>query len=74
MRETTGIYLFGAKRVFVKLENGRVNIRVGGGFMKIEEFVSFYTAAEVERYEARLRDEADFKKTAVLAQISKGML
>ncbi len=32
-REDKGIYLFGSKRVFVKVENGKIIIRVGGGFM-----------------------------------------
>ena len=38
VREDLGIYTFGSKRVFVKLENGKVIVRVGGGFMKIEDF------------------------------------
>lgn len=50
VREMMGIYMFGAKRVFVKLENGRINVRVGGGFMRIEDFIKFYTPSEVEKY------------------------
>ena len=34
-REDTGVYYFGTKRIFVKLEQGKVIIRVGGGFMQI---------------------------------------
>jgi hypothetical protein len=32
-REDRGIYIFGSKRVFVKVEQGKIIIRVGGGFM-----------------------------------------
>lgn len=32
LREGQGVYTFGTKRVFVKMENGKIFIRVGGGF------------------------------------------
>jgi hypothetical protein len=38
-REGDGIYRFGKKRAFVKCEKDHVIIRVGGGFMNIDEFV-----------------------------------
>ena len=38
-RENTGVYHFGTKRVFIKLEQGKVIIRVGGGFMQIDDFL-----------------------------------
>ncbi len=38
-RESEGVYKYGMKRVFIKLENDQIIIRVGGGFMNIEEFV-----------------------------------
>ncbi len=34
-----GNYLFGAKKIYVKLISGRLVVRVGGGFMSIEEFL-----------------------------------
>ena len=40
LRESEGVYKFGRKRVFLKLGNGNsVLVKVGGGFMHIEEFM-----------------------------------
>ena len=39
MRESTGVYEFGSKRVNVRIEKGRILIRTGGGFMSIDEFL-----------------------------------
>ena len=50
-RENEGIYTFGTKKVFLKLENGKVKIRVGGGFTQIEEFIEIYAPIELERQE-----------------------
>jgi hypothetical protein len=33
LREDREVYSFGTKRVFVKYENGKIIVRVGGGFM-----------------------------------------
>lgn len=53
-REQPEIYNFGSKRIFVKLENGRIistlySVRVGGGFMTIEEFIEVYTPIEMDK-------------------------
>jgi hypothetical protein len=53
-REDFEIYHFGTKRIFVKMENGKIIIRVGGGFMLIDEFIEIYTPIELEKSEARL--------------------
>ena len=53
-REDFEIYTFGTKRVFVKIEKGKVIVRVGGGFMQIDEFIEIYTPIELEKQEARL--------------------
>ena len=39
VRESEGIYKYGKKRVFIKIENDLVIIRVGGGYLTIEEFI-----------------------------------
>lgn len=39
MRESEGVYEFGTKRVNVRLEKDRILIRVGGGYMSIDEFL-----------------------------------
>ena len=39
VREMPGHYQYFKKKVIMKVENGNLVIRVGGGFMSIEEFV-----------------------------------
>ena len=39
MRESEGIYQFGTKRVYVKVDQGGIHIRVGGGYLSIDEFL-----------------------------------
>ena len=50
LRESEGVYLFGSKRVYIKIEKGdNILIRVGGGFMHIGEFISQYTLIEMDK-------------------------
>ena len=54
LRESEGVYQFGQRRVFIKIEKGNnILVRVGGGFMHIEEFIDKYTAQEVEKCERK---------------------
>lgn len=39
MRDSSGVYEFGSKKVSVRIEKGRILIRVGGGYMSIDEFL-----------------------------------
>ena len=40
LRESEGVYRFDMKRVYIKVEKGeRIVVRVGGGFMDIEDFL-----------------------------------
>jgi chromosome segregation ATPase len=48
-REEPGIYIFGTRKVLIKVEQGKLIIRVGGGFMNIEEFLEIYTPIEYEK-------------------------
>lgn len=50
-REESGVYLFGTKRIFLKLENGNIVIRIGGGFTSIQNFIEVYTPIELQRQE-----------------------
>ena len=44
LRESEGVYQFGQKRVYVKVEKGNtILVRVGGGSMHIDEFISQYS-------------------------------
>ena len=42
-------YLFGTKKVSAKIINGRLVIRVGGGYMGIEEFMMYYGQQELQK-------------------------
>jgi intracellular sulfur oxidation DsrE/DsrF family protein len=40
LRETEGVYFFGKKRVYIKIEKGKsLMVRVGGGYISIDEFI-----------------------------------
>ena len=39
MRESEGVYEFGTKRVYVRVDKNKINVRVGGGFLSIDEFL-----------------------------------
>ena len=50
LRESEGVYKFGQKRVYIKIEKGnKLLVRVGGGFMGIEEFIHTYREEEAEK-------------------------
>ena len=64
-RQDRDLYLFGTRRIFMKLENGRITVRVGGGFTRIEDFVEVYTPIELERTHARLAQSVTGQKKAL---------
>lgn len=39
MRDSAGVYQFGSKRITVSVEKGKIQIRTGGGFLSIDEFL-----------------------------------
>ena len=54
LRESEGVYRFGSKRVYIKVEKGdAMLVRIGGGFMDIYEFIRIYTPQEVEKIERK---------------------
>lgn len=44
-----GFYLFGLKKIFAKILNGKLVIRVGGGYMVIEKFIETYAEQELQK-------------------------
>lgn len=44
-----GFYLFGLKKIFAKILNGKLVIRVGGGYMVIEKFIETYAEQELSK-------------------------
>jgi hypothetical protein len=72
MRESEGVYQFGTKRVSVKVEKDNIKIRVGGGFLSIDEFLDQYTPVELEKLERkdplrRFSEKVAIQKTIVNA-------
>lgn len=53
IRQSPGVYEFGSRRVGIKLEGGRLFVRVGGGYLGIDEFIDIYTPKELEHLERR---------------------
>ena len=53
MRESEGIYQFGTKRVCVRVDKDKINIRVGGGYLSLDEFLDIYTPQELEKLERK---------------------
>ena len=39
MRESSGVYEFGQRKVMVKVDGGKIQVRVGGGYLSIDEFI-----------------------------------
>ena len=53
MRESEGVYEFGSRRILVKCERDKIQIKVGGGFLGIDEFLDQYTPVELEKLERK---------------------
>ena len=53
MRETEGVYQFGTKRVWVRCVRDKIEIKVGGGYLSLDEFLDQYTPVELERLERK---------------------
>jgi hypothetical protein len=66
-----GMYMFGTKKVFAKIMNDRLVIRVGGGYMMIDQFLSTYTEPELKKLNELKNREASGAMTSTSAA-SKG--
>ena len=76
MRESEGVYQFGTKRCAVKVEQNNIKIRVGGGYLSIDQFLEQYTPAELERQERRdpvlrMSEKVAVQKTLVNAAVNE---
>ena len=50
LRESEGVYQFGSRKVYIKIEKGdAILVRVGGGYMHIHEFIKQYMPLEVDK-------------------------
>ena len=53
MRESSGVYEFGSKRVRVEVQRDKITIKVGGGYLSIDEFLDQYTPDELAKLERK---------------------
>lgn len=53
MRESSGIYQFGSRKIYVRVEKDRIIIRVGGGYLTIDEFLDIYTPIELDKIDKK---------------------
>ena len=68
-REAPGIYRYHRKKVFMKIEQETIVIRVGGGFLTLDEFVALYCGGGIEEqkkitnlvYGGKCAGSSDFK-------------
>ena len=44
-----GFYLFGTRKIFAKVLNNKLVVRVGGGFMSFTEFIDTYALMELKK-------------------------
>ena len=47
-------YLFGTKMIYAKIRNGILQVRVGGGYMSIGEFVDKHSILETQRLKLKM--------------------
>ena len=58
-KKDQGLYSFGTKKIYIKLEQGKLVIRVGGGYMQVDDFVQLYSAVELERFANLKKEQAN---------------
>ena len=76
LRESEGVYQFGSRKVAIKVEKDKIRIRVGGGFLSIDEFLDQYTPSELERLERkdplkRFAEKVSVQKTAQQREVNE---
>ena len=71
LRESSGVYEFGTRRVEVNVKQGKILIRIGGGYMPIDEFLEQYTPLEMEKIERR-DPQKRFAEKVALAKTLEG--
>jgi myosin heavy subunit len=74
IREEYGVYLFGTKKVFIKLENNKLtsnfySVRVGGGYMRIDQFVNTYMPIELEKINERKFERNKPGRKALMSRV-----
>jgi hypothetical protein len=68
-RLAPGQYLFGSKKILAKIINGKLVIRVGGGYMSADEFIEQYGRIEILKM---MKAEGDTEGADMLSRGSMG--
>ena len=71
MRDSAGVYTFGTKKVKVEVTLGKIQIRVGGGYLSIDEFLDQHTPTELEKIQ-RSDPLKKFSEKVALAKAVEG--
>ena len=59
-----GYYMFGTRKIYAKIMNDQLVVRVGGGYMSISEFIEAYGQTEYDKIEAkRAKGQDPFEDT-----------
>ena len=64
-----GYYMFGTKKIYAKILNGKLVIRVGGGYMNIEEFIKTYADSELIKVNKRRQQGLDIFTGKPLSEV-----
>lgn len=56
IREGGGVYFFGTRKILVMYERLKLSVKVGGGFLPIEEFINAYSDIEVEKFMTKCQE------------------
>ena len=68
-----GYYMFGTKKIYAKIMNGKLVIRVGGGYMDITEFIKNYADAELIKCQKRRDQGLDIFTGKSLDEMNKSL-
>ena len=62
--------MFGTKKIYAKIMNGKLVIRVGGGYMNIEEFIKTYADQELIKVNKRRQQGLDIFTGKALSEMA----
>ena len=66
-KEKDGVFIFGSKKITMKVENNILMCRTGGGYLTIEQFVHQYLNLELEK--ADRIQQLEIEREEVLGQV-----
>lgn len=63
VKEFSEVYLFGSRRIQLKLENEKLQVKVGGGFLTIVEFLKSFEHVESDKIQGKIENPAKAKNS-----------